>query len=292
VQRNDSRIAPRPGGLRPVPTEVGPDFTVRSCETEILNLAQDASGQETPKPSSSSQVSLDGLQDQQRLSSRTTKETPFAFSSPQTLFPALVPKRGSPYAEFLKFTRDRPRSTLWPHGVTATLAACLFNARALGIDIGRVLDPYYVSPFYRPSNSLVLPPGSGEFQPTNLDVTSDPQLAMLGPLRPCFAQVIFPHQACIDLLPLPRLRETAVMLHVRAQRERGGVMSLGFDGVQELKKDVYVRQGVRFRGTGELRGDEYIMHDDSGRHCGHPWERGSWAIAPWFVTKWKYLAEV
>jgi hypothetical protein len=82
------------------------------------------------------------------------------------------------------------------------------------------------------------------------------------------------------------------MLHVRAQQERNHGTLPGFDGVQELKKDVYVRQGVRFRGTGNLRGDEYVMHDDSGRQCGHPWESGSWAVAPWFARKWRLLVEI
>ena len=82
------------------------------------------------------------------------------------------------------------------------------------------------------------------------------------------------------------------MLSARAQQEGGNVMSPEFDGVQELKKDVYVRQGVRFRGTGELREMEYIVYDDSGQHCGHPWERGSWAVAPWFARKWKYLVDI
>jgi hypothetical protein len=82
------------------------------------------------------------------------------------------------------------------------------------------------------------------------------------------------------------------MLNVRAQQGEDDVKPPGFDRVQELKKDVYVRQGIRFRGTGELRADEYIMYDESGRHCGHPWERASWAVATWFTQKWKYLVDI
>ena len=295
-QRAKKRLPPRttPRRLAPRSPEVESDITIGSSETEILDRTHKASSPETLTPNSSSQGSVDEPQEQQKQYSNITKEAPFTFSSPQFLFPAhesLVPKRYTPSSELLKFTRDRPRPALWPHGVTATLAACLFSARALGIDIDRVLDPHYMSPFYRPSFSLTLPPGS-EVQPTSPDAASDPELAVLGPLRPCSAQVIFPHHACIDLLPLPRLRETAVMLNVRAQQEERSGMSHGLDGVQELKKDVYVRQGVRFRGTGELRVEEFITYDERGRHCGHPWERGSWAVAPWFARKWKYLVDI
>lgn len=306
-QRAKNRIPPSTTSrqLAPRPAEVGLDVNERSSEAEpeILDRIQDATNQENPRTNTSDQVSIDGLQGQDNSTYCTTKEVPFTFPSPQTLLPAhesLVPKRRTPSSQLSNFLRDHPRPALWPHGVTTTLAACLFNARALGIDIDRVMDPQYMSPFYRPSLSLVFPPpgSASAVQSTNLeaDVASDPQLTGHGPLRPCLAQVIFPHHACIDLLPLPRLRETAVMLNVRAQQAggAGGSMSRSdFDGVQELKKDVYVRQGVRFRGTGELAGDEYIMKDERRvRHCGHPWESGSWAIAPWFARKWKHLVDI
>ncbi|KAJ9497042.1 hypothetical protein H2202_007514 [Exophiala xenobiotica] len=295
--------------LAPRPTEGGPDVNKRSSETdiEIVDRTHDSSNQDIPTLSTSDQGPLDGLQHQHDSTFCTTKEAPFTFTSPQTLLPAhesLVPKRRTPSSELTNFMRDHPKPALWPHGVTSTLAACLFNALALGIDIDRVTDPQYMSPFYQPSLSLVLTPPAGSasaVQSTNFDAdfASDPQLAFLGPLRPCLAQVLFPHHACIDLLPLPRLRETAVMLNVRAAQQAEGAAGStsrsrsGFDGVQELKKDVYVRQGVRFRGTGELTGDEYIMYDERRvRHCGHPWESGSWAIAPWFARKWKHLVDM
>ncbi|KAK5314569.1 hypothetical protein LTR93_010293 [Exophiala xenobiotica] len=295
--------------LAPRPTEGGPDVNKRSSETdiEIVDRTHDSSNQDIPTLSTSDQGPLDGLQHQHDSTFCTTKEAPFTFTSPQTLLPAhesLVPKRRTPSSELTNFMRDHPKRALWPHGVTSTLAACLFNALALGIDIDRVTDPQYMSPFYQPSLSLVLTPPAGSasaVQSTNFDAdfASDPQLAFLGPLRPCLAQVLFPHHACIDLLPLPRLRETAVMLNVRAAQQAEGAAGStsrsrsGFDGVQELKKDVYVRQGVRFRGTGELTGDEYIMYDERRvRHCGHPWESGSWAIAPWFARKWKHLVDM
>lgn len=84
----------------------------------------------------------------------------------------------------------------------------------------------------------------------------------------------------------------AVLLLVRGQQEGGERMTSAFDGVQELKKDVYVRQGIRFRGTGDLRGGERIASDENGRHCGHPWERASWAVSSWFATKWRFLMDV
>jgi hypothetical protein len=215
---------------------------------------------------------------------------------------------------------SRPlRPALWPHGVTVTLAACLFNARTLGIDIDRILDPNYMSPFYKPSWKSVLDDAEhSDNDHHGLDTFSDSQQSAVfdGPLRPCLAQIIFPHHACIDLLPLPRLRETAVMLIACAaqqqQRERArrGDDDVGSDAtlsplpspslsaspapgrVHQLKKDIYLSQGIRFRGSGELIGDEYVLDDGRGRrHCGNPWEGASWAVAPWFARKWKSLVD-
>ena len=284
-----------PRRLVPYPSEVGADVTL---DTENLDHTKGVPSQETLTPSSSDQWSLRALQGQQALDSCTT-EAPFTFFSAQTLFPvqecSLIPTRCTHYFEFLKLIRERPRYALWPHGATATLAACLFNARVLGIDIERVMDPHYMSPFYRPPLSVVLAEGPASASPSTDPVqvvASESRLTTFGPLRPCFAQICFPHHACLDLLPLPRLRELAVMLTVRAQQEGAGPRSSLLDSVQQLKKDVYVRQGLRFRGAGELRGDEKITSDESGRHCGHPWERTSWAVAPWFARKWRYLIDV
>ncbi|KAJ9610339.1 hypothetical protein H2200_005116 [Cladophialophora chaetospira] len=271
--------APRP--LVPRPREEDLNATERSS---------DSSGSNTSDP-----ISVDdGLQDQQKPNSAKVAADAFTFSSPQTLLPtqkSLVPRRRTPYSDLLNLMRDQPRYALLPHGVTATLAACLFNGSALGIDIDQIMDPHYMSPFYRDSDAAMQSIAS-TVQATALDVSPGSNLADLGPLRPCFAQVIFPHHACVDLLPLPRLRELAVMLNVRAQQDDHGGISPGYDGLQDLKKDVYIRQGVRFRGMGELMGDEYVMHDGGGRHCGHPWESGSWAVALWFARKWRYLVDI
>ena len=83
----------------------------------------------------------------------------------------------------------------------------------------------------------------------------------------------------------------AVIMSIRAQCRRTGP-STGIDEVQELKRDVYVRQGIRFRGTDQLEGEEYVMHDEGGLHCGQPWESRSWAVAPWFVRKWKFVMAI
>ncbi|KAI1613123.1 hypothetical protein EDD36DRAFT_255492 [Exophiala viscosa] len=268
-RRLRKRIMPdtAPRRLAPFPPEVEADAMVRSHDTQVLDWTQ----------------------------KYTADEEMFTFSSPQNLFPTeeCMSKPCTPFTQFLTLVRERPRCALWPHGATATLAACLFNARVLGIDIERVMDPQYMSPFYRPPLPLALREGPPSAAPlTNLDIASESRLPPLGPLKPCLAQISFPHHACLDLLPLPQLRDMAVMLTVRAQQEQAGAKSSLLDGVQELKKDVYVRQGVRFRGAGELRRDEKITSDESERHCGHPWERASWAVAPWFARKWKHVMDV
>ena len=269
--------------------------TDRKSQTETFRGTQVASSKQNSTPGSSnsnSRRSHSAYEEQELSLCTATDPALFTVSSPQTLFPdheSLVPKIRTPSSELLYFARNQLRPALWPHGFTATLAACLFSARALGIDIDRVMDPQYLSPFYKPSSSRTLPPESS-IQPTYLGVASDPRVTLPSSLRPCFAQIVFPHHACLDLLPLPRLRETAVMLNVRAQHELGGATLSVSDGVQELKKDVYLREGVRFRGTGELSAAEYITYDGI-QHRGHPWESASWAVAPWFARKWKYLLD-
>ncbi|KIY00061.1 uncharacterized protein Z520_03746 [Fonsecaea multimorphosa CBS 102226] len=276
--------------LAPYPCQVKGGVTIRSFKTETSDRPQSVTGPETLTLSCPYQEVRCAVQDQQRPSSRGDKNAPFTFSSPQTLLPihqSFVPKHKTPFSELLDFVRNRPIAALWPHGVTATLAACLFNARALGIDIDRIMDPQYMSPFYRASLSPILLAGSS-VQLESHDSVTNPQVASPILLRPCSAQVVFPHHVCLDMLPLPALRETAVMCYVRAQQ--GGVdgVARGLSRLQEFKKDVYIMQGVRFRGMGELLEGEYIMYDESERHCGHPWESGSWAVAPWFVRKWTY----
>ena len=240
------------------------------------------------------QESIHGLPAQPKSISCTKREAPFTFSSPQTLLPShesFFPNNLTPFSQLLSLVRDRPRAALWPHGVTATLAACLFNAHLLGIDIDRAMDPHYMSPFYRPSSALSRSSGSA-VELTGTNIAPDQRLTELGFLRPCFAQIMFPHHACLDLPPLPKLRDTAVMISVRLRQEGDNLMSAGLDAVQDLKRDVYVMQGVRFRGTGELIGGEYALPNTSGRHCGNPWEKGSWAVAPWFARKWRHLVDI
>ncbi|KAK6373416.1 hypothetical protein LTS17_008436 [Exophiala oligosperma] len=306
---------PTPRHLAPrVPVDTGSRTAKSSEADEILHWIGQTSSTNTMPSSTSSHVFSDALtlQDQphqQRQSpAHIVQETIFTFSSPQTLLPAhnsLIPKGRSPTSEVQAFltATNRPGHTLWPHGAPPTLAACLFNAAAMGIDIDRVGEPKYMSPFYRPSFSATLSSPSPPVHPTTTTTTTtsstSPTMYLSpGPrsLRPCFAQVIFPHHACLDLLPLPKLRETAIMLVVRrAQQDGRCAMDSSSDHaeVQELKRDVYVRQGVRFRGTGELTREEYVLPDDeSSRHCGNPWEGGSWAVSPWFAVKWKHLIDL
>ncbi|KIW63862.1 hypothetical protein PV04_08834 [Phialophora macrospora] len=284
----NTTVAPRLRqlALRP-PPEVDVDLD-QDVKVRCSDSAQSTSTQESPRPpsrckSSSEQWCIDGEQGPPQARSWSTieraPETPFTFPTAQTLFPAhksLVPKRWTP-REFLDLLRDpstlalspTPALPLWPHGVTATLAACLFNARALDIDLDRVMDPVYVSPFYRPSSGLISALPLAPSAAADEEAGASARFVALGPLRPCFAQA-----------------------QVRAPRE-ADPSARALDAVQELKRDVYVRQGVRFRGTGELRGGERVVcNEGGGRHCGHPWEAASWAVAPWFATKWKYLMDV
>lgn len=309
---NPRRLAPYPE-----PSETGP--YLRDFSIDFFHLTQTTTGRQDPSPDGSSHGScIKGprLQDDQDSSPNSCdiihEASPFTFSHPQTLIPAhdsFVPKRRTPSSLLSALMRPHPSSPLWPHGAPSNVAAFLFNARALGIDVDRLFDPYYTSPFYRPSlipvSNSVFPHQMADLEGSMEDNDHDAvRLSNLGSLRPCLAQMIFPHHACLDLLPLPKLREAAVMLNTRAQQQQAAAAAAGggfgmspdFNAMaQELKKDVYLRLGVRLRGSGEVSGGQnaFMEHHDARRqHGGQPWETGSWVVETWFARKWNYLVDI
>ena len=88
-------------------------------------------------------------------------------------------------------------------------------------------------------------------------------------LRPTMAQILIPHHASLDLIPLPRLRERAIMM--------SAAMPHIFN-LWELKLDIYVR--------GALTCWRYHR----GGIC-QPWDMKSWEAAPWFLRKWNMLID-
>ncbi|KAJ5708465.1 hypothetical protein N7488_008266 [Penicillium malachiteum] len=99
---------------------------------------------------------------------------------------------------------DRKINTL-QNSQTQTLLAILNNARCLGFDIGKLMDCHesHVSPFYRPIAPTDNP---HEIIATTLN------LSIPIHLQPTMSQMLVPHHAALDLVPLPLLRDRIIML--------------------------------------------------------------------------------
>lgn len=155
-----------------------------------------------------------------------------------------------PLANTLQTTRD----TIW--------LAVLHNALCLGFDLAKLAEcsTSYISPFYRP----ITPNDS----PRDL-VASSLNTSFPIHLQPTMAQILIPHHASLDLIPLPLLRERAIMMTF--------AMPDIFD-LWELKLDIYTRHALVCR--------RYLDNGD----C-RPWESKSWEAKPWFMKKWSMAIE-
>ncbi len=145
---------------------------------------------------------------------------------------------------------------------TTIVSACQFNAACLGYDIGRLYEPSCMSRFFRPTSSIDDPAAL-------LAATTHPSIPLH--LRPTLPQILFPHHACFDLIPLPTLRSRALMM--------AAAMPHAFD-MMELKRDLYCHNAVVFwrQGT-DGRGSQ-------------PWDTQNWEVAEWFLRKWSLMLGV
>ncbi|RGP77777.1 hypothetical protein FLONG3_4071 [Fusarium longipes] len=154
---------------------------------------------------------------------------------------------------------------------TAFFGSCLANAASLGFDLKLVANcsAEQLSPFYQPTlsneldRSALVQRGSG--LQSSFNNTSIPEH-----LRPTMAQILIPHHVSLDLIPLPFLRERAIML--------SAALPHTFNA-WELKLDVYERSGLTIWRLGSGKGS---MSRDSYP----PWDMKSWEAAPWFLAKW------
>ncbi|KFY05460.1 hypothetical protein V492_08528 [Pseudogymnoascus sp. VKM F-4246] len=156
---------------------------------------------------------------------------------------------------------------------TTFFMATLYNARSMGF----ILDEENVtvshclrsSPYYRPV--------------TPADDPKDLLAAITRPstpahLRPTLAQVIYPHPAFMDLIPIPAFRERAIALAVTRPQ--------AFN-LWDLKKDMVQGEGlVPWSNIGTASRSARM----SGGQ-GQPWDIRSWEAAPWFLRKWRMLVD-
>lgn len=150
---------------------------------------------------------------------------------------------------------------------TTVCSAILHNGLSLGFDLETIADCSIecMSPFYRPTTP--------QDDPVALLASAISHLAVEPPvyLRPTLAQVLIPHHASLDLIPLPNLRDRAIML--------SAAMPTVFN-IWELKVDIYERGGLGVsKGNGR------------GWRGNQPWQRESWVAAPWFLRKWSMFLE-
>ncbi|KAI1161725.1 hypothetical protein F5B18DRAFT_423343 [Nemania serpens] len=148
---------------------------------------------------------------------------------------------------------------------TCILRACLSNAICIGIDIAELIncERFCMSPFYRPMAQMNDNPAALIAVPSHESLPAS--------LKPTPAQILIPHHASLDLVPLPRLRERAILTCAALPH----VFSLW-----EMKLDIYTRNAL-----------ECHSRDTSSGVTLQPWDRRSWQAAPWFLSKWEMVVD-
>lgn len=156
---------------------------------------------------------------------------------------------------------------------TTFLMATIHNARSMGfiveeedVTMSHCLGS---SPFYRP----VTPADDPRKLLEAITRPSTP-----AHLRPTLAQVLYPHPAFMDLIPIPAFRARAITL--AATRPQAF-------GLWDLKKDMVLEEGlVPWSSVGSSPRSARVR---GGK--GQPWEMRSWEAAPWFLRKWRMLVD-
>ncbi|KAI1819268.1 hypothetical protein F4861DRAFT_150727 [Xylaria intraflava] len=149
---------------------------------------------------------------------------------------------------------------------TVIMRACLSNALCIGADMAEIMTcaKNYMSPFFRPVSQMdadaaaLIAAASYDFIPDSL--------------KPTPAQILIPHHVSIDLIPLPRLRERAIMMCTALPH----LFSLW-----DMKLDIYTRNALVCQGSSSL----------GGSSC-QPWDARNWHATSWFKSKWKMVVDI
>ncbi|KAI1027703.1 hypothetical protein LB504_011703 [Fusarium proliferatum] len=152
--------------------------------------------------------------------------------------------------------------------------SCLTNALSLGLDPSVIANcsVEHISPFYQSNLSSSLNHAALIQAGSNILSTFD-NTSIPVHLRPTMAQILIPHHTSLDLIPIPFLRERAIML--------AAAMPHAFNN-WELKLDIYERGGLTIWRLKHEKGE-------SVRDTYPPWDMKSWEAAPWFMKKWCML---
>ncbi|OQD87293.1 hypothetical protein PENANT_c006G07748 [Penicillium antarcticum] len=195
------------------------------------------------------------------LSSRSpdtsSESTLFTPSKSLTRRPA-VNRAGSspsPPIESLMNALQTPHDTMW--------IAILNNALCLGFDVGRLAacSMTYVSPFFKSISA----------QDSAQDlVVSTFNSSIPIHLQPTMAQILVPHHASLDLIPMPLLRERAIMMCYAMPHAYS---------LWDFKLDIYTRHAL-------------ICHRYRPDSDCQSWDPRSWEGMPWFLKKWSTATAV
>jgi hypothetical protein len=161
-----------------------------------------------------------------------------------------------------------PRMSCIQFSQVKILLACTENARSMGFlvrDDDTILQTIAPSPFYR--------------HVTPADDPNKLLAAVTRPstpvhLKPTLPQLLYPHPAFMDLIPIPVFRARAITLAATQPQ---------FFDVWELKKDIIVEDGLVFWSS--------MSSGVSSGGQGQPWDMRSWEAAPWFLRKWRTLVD-
>ncbi|KAF5703349.1 hypothetical protein FMUND_13048 [Fusarium mundagurra] len=156
----------------------------------------------------------------------------------------------------------------------AIFTSCLTNAISLGLDPSVIANcsVEHISPFYQPTLSSI-PNHAALIQAGSNILSTFKNTSIPIHLRPTMAQILIPHHTSLDLIPIPFLRERAIML--------SAAMPHAFNN-WELKLDIYERGGLTIWRLKHEQGE-------SVRDAYPPWDMKSWEAAPWFMKKWCML---
>lgn len=159
----------------------------------------------------------------------------------------------------------------------AVFSAIMHNAIRLGFDLNEVAacNFTYISPFCQPNATPQTEP-KDLLKSANLPMPS----AMPANLRPTLSQLLIPHHASLDLIPLPLLRERAIML--------SAAMPFAYN-LTEFKTDVFVRGGLMVWSSSATKLSDEVTN--TKRSCLQPWDSECWEAAPWFLEKWSIVVD-
>ncbi|RSL46769.1 hypothetical protein CEP54_013708 [Fusarium duplospermum] len=157
-----------------------------------------------------------------------------------------------------------------------TISHAVFqNALSMGLDLQFIANcgAHCISPYYQPSLASTTDP-TALLQQGAASTASFKNTSIPIHLRPTLAQVLIPHHTSLDLIPIPFLRERAILL--------SAAMPDKFNS-WELKFDIYGRGGLtiwqRSQSATERRSNATYQ----------PWDMKSWEAAPWFLKKWTMI---